>query len=314
MKILNIQRMSTEDGPGLRTTVFLKGCPLKCRWCHNPESISPVFQKEWIAVRCIHCGICAAVCPESVLKMEETGPVLDASRCRLCLKCADECPTGAMAPIGKEVALDDLFEEVLKDHAYFNGDGGVTLSGGEVLLQAEEAGALCRKLKEKGISVALDTSGFASYRHLETLLPDVDLILYDLKLADPAEHQKWCGVDNRLILDNLMKLSETGIRLWIRTPIIPGATDHPENIRAIGTFLKDHGIRYERWELCAFNNLCKDKYRRLGGAWEFESTPLEPRETMESLVAVARESAGKTDRITFTGTTRLKEETPCKQK
>lgn len=314
MKILNIQRMSTEDGPGLRTTVFFKGCPLKCRWCHNPESLFSGFQKEWVSVRCIRCGICISVCPENALTLKEEGPEINRDQCRLCMKCTEECPTGAMSPIGKEIPPDALYEEITKDQAYFNGAGGITLSGGEVLLQADEALILCQKLKGAGISVALDTSGFASFRHLESLLPFVDLILYDIKLIDLLAHRNWCGVDNTLILDNLIRLSEAGVRLWIRTPIIPGATDSVDNIRGIGSFLQDHSIRYERWELCAFNNLCKDKYHRLGIRWEFESTPLETRETMENLLEVARKSAAETDRIAFTGITRLKEETSCLKK
>jgi pyruvate formate lyase activating enzyme len=301
MRILNIQRMSTEDGPGLRTTVFFKGCPLKCRWCHNPESISPALQKEWIQVRCIGCGTCVAQCPEHALSKTKEGIVTDRTVCRLCLKCIETCPTGAMQQIGKTIDVKTLFREVVKDKAYFNGDGGVTLSGGEVLAQPQEASDLCRMLKNEKISVAIDTAGFVPYAAFEAILPNIDLILYDLKIDDSKAHKRFCGVDNRLIKDNLKKLSAGSVRIWIRTPIIPEATDGIDNIRAIAAFLKDHRIRYDRWELCAFNNLCKDKYHRLD-------------QEMTTLVEAARAVTGETDKITFTGITRLKEEPICSKR
>jgi len=309
MRILNIQRMSTEDGPGLRTTVFFKGCPLSCTWCHNPESIVPTYQKEWIKVRCIGCHLCIEHCPKHALVSTPTGIITDPEKCDLCLQCVEQCPTGAMSRIGKPMTVSALFKEVIKDTAYFNGDGGVSLSGGEVLSQSKEVLELCIKLKEHGISVAIDTSGFAPYASIEGLLPFVDLFLYDLKLANSGLHKRYCGVDNELIKENLKKLSATAVKIWIRTPIIPNATDTNENISAIAVFLKENQIRYDRWELCAFNNLCRDKYVRLNRSWDFAKTLLPTKKQMLELVEIARTVTGEKEKITCTGVTRLEEET-----
>lgn len=314
MRILNIQRMSTEDGPGLRTTVFFKGCPLQCQWCHNPESISPAIQKEWISIRCIGCGTCVGVCPQHAITLTADGIVIDESRCTLCLRCVSACPTGAMQQIGKQITPEALAKELGKDRAYFNGSGGVTLSGGEVMAQSAEVLVLCRLLKQAGISIALDTAGFTPYANFESLLPFIDLILYDLKLDDREAHQKHCGVDNTLIKANLVRLSQAKVSLWIRTPIIPGATDDVQNIRAIAQFLFDNAIQYERWELCAFNNLCKDKYHRLHQTWDYENAGLITPENLQALVTIAQNITGETAKITGTGLTRLKEATPCTQR
>lgn len=309
MKILNIQRMSTEDGPGIRTTVFFKGCPLSCKWCHNPESINPNFQKEWFSVRCIGCKTCIDHCKNKALKMTNAGIVTDMKRCTLCLECTEICPTGAMAPIGKNIEVDRLVKEVIKDKAYFNGDGGVTLSGGEVLSQVSEVKTLCEQLKKANLSVAIDTSGFAPYPAIESLLPSIDLILYDMKFVDPIAHAKYCGVDNELIKTNLKRLSEeSDVTIWVRTPIIPQATDTVENIHAIALFLTNNHIRYDRWELCAFNNLCKDKYTRLNQVWDYEKAPLITKEKMRTLTEEARQVTGKTNQISATGLTLLEED------
>ncbi|MDD3842013.1 MAG: glycyl-radical enzyme activating protein [Candidatus Izemoplasmatales bacterium] len=311
MNILNIQRMSTEDGPGLRTTVFFKGCPLKCTWCHNPESILPSIQKEWFQVRCIGCHICIANCPAQALSVTENGIDSDMTKCKLCLKCVDGCPAGAMQQIGKIISVEMLFNEIIKDKAYFNGSGGVTLSGGEVMAQTTEAVKLCQKLKAHGISIALDTSGYTQYANFETILPYVDLLLYDLKVDDALDHQRLCGVDNAIIKSNLIRLSQESVKIWIRTPIIPNATDDVKNIKAIATFLSEYSIRFERWELCAFNNLCIDKYARLGQSWEFEKTPLVTKDTMALLLSTAQAIVSKPEVVSFTGLTQLEEEVKC---
>ncbi|MDD3126830.1 MAG: glycyl-radical enzyme activating protein [Candidatus Izemoplasmatales bacterium] len=311
MKILNIQRMSTEDGPGLRTTVFFKGCPLKCAWCHNPESICPLLQKEWFQIRCIGCHICIANCPNSALSIAEKRIITDSSKCALCLKCVDGCPTGAMQQLGKSISADELYSEVIKDKAYFNGEGGVTLSGGEVMAQTTEAVIMCQKLKAKGISIAIDTSGFTQYGNFRAILPYIDLILYDLKIDSALEHQRLCGVDNTIIKNNLIELSKESVEIWIRTPIIPQATDSIENIKAIATFLENNAIRFNRWELCAFNNLCVDKYSRLEQSWQYKNVPLIPKQVMEKLLAAAQAIISQPQKVSFTGLTRLEEEQKC---
>jgi pyruvate formate lyase activating enzyme len=220
----------------------------------------------------------------------------------------DGCPTGAMKILGIDQNVDWLFHELIKDKAYFGPSGGVTFSGGEVLIQAKNAAKLAQKLLEAGIPVALDTSGYAEYRNLMELRPYVDLVLYDLKHIDPVRHQALTGVDNHLILENLIRLNQTGIRIWIRTPIIPNATDTPANIEGIAHFLKENDIRYERWELCAFNNLCIDKYKRLGKDWAYEKRLLMDKATMDRLTQIANDIINDCDRpVIWTGMTRLEE-------
>jgi pyruvate formate lyase activating enzyme len=220
----------------------------------------------------------------------------------------DGCPTGAMKILGIDKTVDWLFHELIKDKAYFGFSGGVTFSGGEVLMQAKNAAKLAQILLKEDIHVALDTSGYAEYRNLMELLPYVDLVLYDIKHIDPVRHQDLTGVDNRLILDNLIRLNQTGIRIWIRTPIIPNATDALANIEGIAHFLKEHDIRYERWELCAFNNLCIDKYKRLGKDWIYEKGMLMDKTSMDRLTQVANDIITDHDRpVIWTGLTRWEE-------
>ena len=311
-RILNIQRMSTEDGPGLRTTVFFKGCSLRCRWCHNPESISARTQVYWIADRCMGCGTCAALCPEIALTLTEAGVRIDRQRCSGCGQCAAACPSTAMERLGEEWTLDDLLREVLKDRAYFASEGGVTLSGGEPALQAEFVTPFLQQLRHQGIHTALDTAGRYDREVLDHLLPHTSLVLYDLKLSDPKLHKVFTGHLNTVILKNAMRAAELlqagpkGRRMWIRTPIIPGATDPEGNIRGIGRFIAEHlKGAVSRWELCAFNNLCKDKYLRLGQAWAYDGCPLPERQEMERLADVARKSGVDPAMVHWSGATRL---------
>lgn len=296
--------MSTEDGPGLRTTLFVKGCPLKCRWCHNPESIFYKKQIEWLAVRCMGCGECVKLCPNNALSATEAGILVDRESCIACGTCVEECPTGALEVKGQEVTVEQAFLELIKDKAYFGTEGGVTLSGGEILSQAKEAAQLLQMLKEEGIGTAVDTCGLTSRENLDMVFPYADIFLYDIKLIDNTEHETFTGVGNQQILDNFIYLSEkvksTGKRIWVRTPIIPGATDSDENIRGIARFIKD---RFERWEMCAFNNLCRDKYDRLYQDWFYKTTELMTDERMDELVAIAQ--AEGLEHVYRTGATRL---------
>jgi pyruvate formate lyase activating enzyme len=312
-RILHLQRLSTEDGPGLRTTVFFKGCPLHCAWCHNPESISPKPQIQWFAVRCLGCNTCLETCPNGCLSRGETSLLIDRSRCQGCGKCAEACPSGALELLGKTVSVDELLAELLKDRAYYEkSGGGVTLSGGEPTLQPGFAEALLRGLKEAGISTALDTCGLCPPEALDRLLPYTDLVLFDIKLLDPAAHRRFTGVANDKILHNLERVrdyirrQERPLTLWIRTPLIPGATTSDENLQAIGRYIAQHlDGTVTRWELCAFNNLCRDQYLRLGLTWEYAQTPLMTSEELEHCAGVARAAALRPDLVLATGATRL---------
>lgn len=307
--VLNIQRMSTEDGPGLRTTLFLKGCNLHCAWCHNPESIDARPVVQWNRARCIGCHSCHGICAQGALQFSDQGILIKAEKCLLCLVCVEECPSGALNLKGEAYTAESLLVELLKDRAYFGKEGGVTISGGEPLLQPEIVLWLLGALKKEGLHTALDTAGLVKDDLLFRVLQYTDLLLYDIKILNETEHRKFTGRGNEQILENLVKISpylkEKNKKLWIRTPIIPGSTDSKENISAIAAFLAGHvGDTAERWELCAFNNLCLHKYESLGWDWAYKDSALVKAEAMVELVEAAeRELAGTGIKVYGTGAT-----------
>jgi len=311
LTVFNIQRMSTEDGPGLRTTVFVKGCGLECRWCHNPEGISTSPEVVWHGPRCIHSRACDAACPEDAISRSGDEIEIDRGRCTVCGECVDQCPSGALEQWGTHWSLDDLVAEVAKDRSYFEtSGGGVTVSGGDPALYTPFVATFLDHCRALTLHTALDTCGMCSKSNLQTLAGRADLVLYDLKEIDPERHTRFTGHSNQRILTNLaalaeqMRQSQRPAELWIRTPLIPGATLTEENIRGIGAFIaREIGDVVKRWELCAFNNLAADKYRRLGLRWEFEGVELLSEAVLRHFEDVGRKSGVDPEIVLATGRT-----------
>lgn len=297
--VFEIQRFSTEDGPGVRTTVFLKHCPLECVWCHNPESIPKKPLLEWLKHKCIGCKICIETCKQEALSFTEEGLQINREKCISCGECVEECPSTALHMFGKWWDLDDLFHEINKDRVYYaKSGGGVTVSGGEPTLQAEFTYKFLKKCKKNGINTALDTCGYASKTTYEKLLPFVDLVLLDIKEINPEKHKKFTGVSNEKILENAKWLAnyikENNKGLWIRTPLIPNYTATEENIKGIGNFIVEELYNIpERWDLLSFNNLCNDKYIRLDLDWELKDVPLMREKIILNLYEIAKDTGVK---------------------
>lgn len=288
--VFNVQRYSTEDGPGIRTTVFLKGCPMRCPWCHNPEGLDRRPQLVWYEVRCIGARDCLKACPREALTLTPEGMVIDRERCDACGICEEACPAAALEVIGKERTVGEVAAEVLRDRVFYEkSGGGVTLSGGEPALQAEFSRALMEALKAEGIHLALDTCGGVAWKRLEPLVELADLVLYDLKLMDPDAHLEYTGVPLELVLENARRVAAAGKPMWVRTPVIPGYTDGEENIRRIARFVRDELPTVERYDLLAFNNTCDAKYRRLDLIFALAGVGLITEEWMEGLAKAALE-------------------------
>jgi pyruvate formate lyase activating enzyme len=262
--IFDIKQFSIHDGPGIRTTVFLKGCPLSCWWCHNPEGQAMEPELILRPERCIGCGACLETCEHGAISQDEGHIVTDRERCTACGACVQVCYAEARALVGREVTVAEVLDAIERDTAFYDqSGGGVTISGGEPLAQPDFLRELLRACQARGLHTTLDTCGCAPWEALDSVRQYVDLFLYDLKLMDDERHRAFTGVSNRPILENLRRLSREGHRIVLRVPVIPGINDDEENLRAMRTFAADLP-HLERVDLLPYHRIGRDKYQRLG--------------------------------------------------
>lgn len=297
--ITNIQKFSIHDGDGIRTTVFFKGCPLKCRWCHNPETQR--FEKEMQIDRekCTGCGACAAICPNGAIHMEEGRPIWNSDACTFCGKCENFCPTGIREIIGREYTVKELLKELMKDQMFYEeSGGGVTLSGGEVMaMDIDYILELAKELKRQDVTLTIDTCGYVPYDRFQKILPYVNTFLYDIKVMDPEIHKEYMGTDNKLILDNLVRLAKDGARIYIRIPTVKEVNGNEQSMREIIAFLQEHDIHPAQVNLLPYHDTGSGKYRKLD--MEYKGTDLHApdREEMEAFVALFENAGFKNTKI-----------------
>ncbi|MDD3244296.1 MAG: glycyl-radical enzyme activating protein [Eubacteriales bacterium] len=275
--IFDVQHNSFVDGPGIRTTVFFKGCNLRCQWCHNPESQAMEPQLLFDAEKCTGCGKCREVCPQHL------------KSCTLCGQCALYCPGDARSLCGEKISVQALLEQIEQDRAYYEASGGgVTFSGGECLLQPGALGALLRGCRERGISTAVDTAGAVSWETLEAILPDTDLFLYDIKCISNGRHRQFTGAGNAVILQNYQRLLSAGKAVWVRVPLVEGFNTDEEELAALCAFLRAHPP--QRVEALPYHRLGERKYRALGADMAQHTFPVMEQERAEELKKRFRES------------------------
>jgi len=301
--ICNIQRFSVHDGPGIRTTVFLKGCTLRCFWCHNPESIRPKPEVQFFPSRCIGCAACVEACPEGAQTFEENGTrVFDREKCVACGACVDVCYAEALVFSAQATTAEAVVAEILLDRAFYeNSGGGVTLSGGEPALQVEFSRDILARCRAAGLHTAIETAANVPWENLAALLPLTDLVMMDLKHMDSARHHDATGAPNALLLANARHLVESGKPIIFRIPVIPTVNDTPEEVAAIAAFVRDlHDLRAAQYdgiagdpapitvELLAFHRMAGDKYNSLG--WDYRAANLTPptKEQMTMLTEAAQ--------------------------
>ena len=288
--LVEVKRFAVHDGPGIRTTLFLKGCSLACRWCHNPETISPRAEIGLVSRKCIGCESCAAACPEGAHVFRDGTHLFDRTRCVACGRCVDACLPGALEYYGREVSVSEVVAAVLEDRTFYtHSGGGCTFSGGEPLFQAEFCAAVCKRLREAGTHCAIDTSGAVPWESFETVLPEVDLFLYDLKDLDDRRHREYTGSSNRPILENLHRLSSRGVPIEIRIPLIPGINDADSDLQATGEFLQGLA-NVTKVRLLPYNGLARSKYEAVGRPDTMPDVPTPDAAAMAHAAAVLRRS------------------------
>ncbi|MDY6844949.1 MAG: glycyl-radical enzyme activating protein [Thermodesulfobacteriota bacterium] len=298
--ITNIQRWSVNDGPGIRTKAFIKGCPLDCLWCHNPECKKEGYDIYWKRLLCVQCGLCLAVCPNDAINPpipidearddESTYFKIIKDKCDLCMKCVEVCPYEALVKVGDELSVEDILKEAERDMPfYIRSGGGMTISGGEPTTRPEYVMELLKGAKERSINICLDTCGHCDWEILEEMAKYVDVFLYDLKHMDSSEHKRLTNVENEKSLGNLRKLAAIGAKFRLRMPIIPDYNDSIEHMEEVAKYVESLQTQPEAVDLLPFHNWCQEKYRNLGDEWELtdiqamENIELEPlKEVLEA--------------------------------
>ena len=262
--VSNISRGSLHDGPGVRTVVYFKGCGLNCKWCHNPETLFAHKQILYMPAKCIHCGKCIEICPEHH-KIQGNEMIYVRQGCISCGACAEGCPSLALAFCGEDMTVEELFEEIQKDSHYFNlSNGGVTFSGGECLLYSEFIAHIAKKCRENNIDTAVESAFFVPWENVEKVSPFINLFFADLKIPNSEKHREFTGQDNRLIIDNITRLSKMHNNIILRIPIIPGVNDSDDDIEAFAQVIKTFGKGIKEIELLKYNNLSESKYNSIG--------------------------------------------------
>ena len=281
--VIDITRMTVHNGPGIRTVILFKGCPLRCIWCSTPESQKETPEIVFYPNRCILCENCLPVCPQNAITVNGKVVAIDRDLCDNCGRCTAVCYTEALRPMGRQYTVDELVHEVKKDEVvYKHSGGGVTISGGEPLLKPEFTLELLRALKQNGISTGVDTCGFVPRKSIESVLPYIDFFLWDIKHMDDTIHRELTGVSNRLILNNLRFVSDNNIPVYLRFPVIPGCNDSEENIHTVCLFAKDLPSLVEI-DLLPLHHLGKARYAAIGRAYPIDGIPLIKDDTLSEM-------------------------------
>ncbi|MDH4137407.1 MAG: glycyl-radical enzyme activating protein [Anaerolineae bacterium] len=285
--IFDIQRFSVHDGPGIRTLVFFKGCPLRCQWCSNPESHTREPQIASFNNRCIGCLRCVEVCPDGAVWVSNKGHLeYDRQRCKECGACVDTCYANARVLLGWEMTVEEIMVDIRKDTIFYDmSGGGVTLGGGEVTMWPMSARKLLAACKAEGIHTAIETCGYAPWSNIECLLEYLDLVFFDIKHLDPGVHYRYTGVNNHLILENLKRLAQELVSIVIRVPVIPGVNNTRKNIRDIAAYVRDQGLA-PKIVLLPYHRFGEEKYARLGRTYPLPALEPPDEEEMDALAAV----------------------------